>query len=637
MKIEKIRGGIVGKILRVDLTSGKMVTEDTEKYASRFISGRAINSLILLNEMNPKTKWSDPENIIIFGVGCLVGTITPAACRVSIDTKNVYSNGKGSANFGGHFGPEIKYAGFDNIIVTGKSPKPVYLLIHDGGAEIKDASSLWGKMTYDTEAILRRELRDPHVQVASIGPAGENLVKGAIVFTNPGKAAGGSGVGCVMGDKKLKAIAVRGRGTVKVAEPQRFMKSVDLAFSKIEQSPFSKRFRRGILEAVHLPEDEGWDFWSSPRNGQDEYWPMEKRRRLADLHAGIPKYKKRVLSCFSCPIGCMPFFNINTGKYSGTKGIGYWINSATYSTKLDLDDPDASLRYHIMLNQLGLDGDMCSVSLAWAFECFEKGLLTKNDTDGLQLRWGDGEAILKMQKKLAYREGLGDFLANGVEESARNLGKGSEEFATHMKGQDSVDTYRILKAWGFGVATSPVAGRHLRGSLSVPGRGGPEGLSWNPFDYENIADAVFWEIQAKEIEDMVGLCNFIGTYGPVHPLKISDYVQLVNSAMGTNLSQDELMLIARRGVNLEKAFNTIHTDIGRKDDYPPRRYMEEPVKSGPYAGQKCDKDKWDEMLDRYYELQGWDKQTGLQTRQGLVDLGEMEDVIWKLQEAGRLY
>ena len=629
------RGGLAGKILRVDLGSGKISTEDTWKYARNYLGGRTINSYILLKEMDPETKFSDSENMLIFGVGCLVGTLAPGACRVSIDTKSPFSNGKGSANFGGHFGPELKYAGFDHIVITGKSKEPVYLWIHDGEAEIRNATSLWGKTTGDTETLLWQELGDERIQVSSIGPAGERGVRGSVVFSNPGKAAGGSGVGFVMGSKKLKAVAVRGHGSVRLADPKRFMAAVNQALAKVQASPYSEGWRKGIIEGKFLPQSPAWNFFASPRNGQDEYWPLEKRARLVGLESGVPRYKKRMMACFGCPVGCLPYSEIGEGKYQGTKGVGYWINSATYSTKLDLDDPEVSLRYHLMLNELGLDGDMCSTSLAWAFECFEKGLLSKKDCDGLELFWGDGEAILAMQKKLAYREGIGDFLADGVKESARKLGKGSDSFATHIKGQDSVDPYRADKGWGFGVSISPVGGRHLRGAVSVPEVTGPKGLAWAPTSYENIPEAVFWQSQAKEIEDMAGFCIFVGTWSGAHALEVSDYAELISSALGIDLTEEKLMKIGRRGVNLEKAFNTLHAGFDRKDDYPPRRYMEEPVRSGPHAGARCDREKWDEMLDRFYELNKWDRETGWPTEKGLKELG-LGGIAKKLKKAGRL-
>jgi aldehyde:ferredoxin oxidoreductase len=240
-----------------------------------------------------------------------------------------------------------------------------------------------------------------------------------------------------------------------------------------------------------------------------------------------------------------------------------------------------------------------------------------------------------MQRKLAYREGIGDFLADGVKESARKLGRGSEFFATHMKGQDSVDPYRAAKGWGFGVAISPVGGRHLRGAVSGPQVTGPKDLCWSPNDYKNIPEAVFWQSQAKEIEDMAGFCIFVGTWSGAHALEVSDYAALISSALGMEFTEEELMKVARRGLNLEKAFNTLHAGFDRSDDYPPPRYMEEPISSGPYAGVRCERDKWDEMLSRFYELNAWDRETGWPTRQGLEELG-LRDIADKLFQAGRL-
>ncbi|MFC1955241.1 aldehyde ferredoxin oxidoreductase family protein [Chloroflexota bacterium] len=636
MRIDKITGGLAGKILRVDLSSGQISTEDTEKYARRFLGGRAINSFIMLTEMNSETKWSGPENLLIFGVGCLEGTPAPGACRVSVDTKNAFNNGKGSANFGGYFGAELKYAGFDHVVIKGRAEKPVYLWISDGKAELRDADFIWGKNTYETERLLKEAMDDDRVEVASIGPAGENLVRGSGIVSDCGKVAGGSGVGCVMGNKKLKAIAVRGHGAIKVAEPARFMAAVDKGLDKVKASSYSKGWKKGSVVGRLFPESPVWDFYSCPiRNAQYSYWPLEKRENLVGLERGVPKYGKKMLACFACPAGCMPFSEIEEGEYKGTKGLGYWINSAWYSARLDVDDAAASLKFHLVANQMGLDGDAAATVLSWAYECYQKGLITSEDTDGLEMEWGNGDAAVEMLEKMAYREGIGDFLADGVKEAARKLGKGSEAFAIHMKGQDSVDPYRVAKGFGFGVSISPVAGRHLRGAVSNPEVTGPRDLKWSSGEYRNIPEAVFWQSQTKEIEDLTGICVYIGTWSGTHSLKVSDYVELISSAMGIELNEEELMTIGRRGVNLEKAFNTIHVGFERKDDYPPQRYREEPIKSGPHAGAKYDQEKWDEMLDRFYELNGWDKKTGWQTGEGLKALG-MEDVAHKLEEAGKL-
>ncbi len=266
--------------------------------------------------------------------------------------------------------------------------------------------------------------------MASIGPAGENLVRGSCIIIDCCKAAGGSGVGCVMGNKRLKALAVRGHGSIKVAQPERFLKAVDTARRKIEDSSGTLPWRFSPMETNFYPESNFWDVTSDIiRNGQEGYWPIEKKRRLIGKDTGVPKYRKKVTACFCCPVGCMPFHEIEDGKYKGTRGTGYWVNSLWYSERFNVDDPAASLKFHLLANQLGLDGDMAAVVLSWAFECYEKGLLTKEDTDGLGLNWGNEDAMIKMVQKLAYREGIGDFLADGVKEASRKLGKDSERFA----------------------------------------------------------------------------------------------------------------------------------------------------------------------------------------------------------------
>jgi aldehyde:ferredoxin oxidoreductase len=633
----RIKGGLAGEILRVDLGNGKIWTEETEKYATEYIGGRAINSLILFNEVNPGAEWSDPDNLLIFGVGALVGTPSPGACRVSIDTKNVFNNGKGSANVGGHFGPELKYAGFDHIVISGKSESPVYLWVHNGKGELRDAKSIWGKTTFETEEILEKEQGSLKIRVASIGPAGENLVRGSGIVCDRAKVAGGSGVGCVMGDKKLKAIAVcGGGGSIKIAEPEQFFEALDIALRKVEESPLSEVMRKITLAGRWSdPNFINWDFLVSTRNGQDDFWEVEKRVSIANPETGFPKYRKGISACFMCPVGCMPFSEIDEGRYGGTKGEGFWSNTVMDAVRLDITDPRAMIKAWILANELGLDTDFATSVISWGFECYEKGLITKKDTGGLELEWGNVDAFVNLLEKLAYRQGFGDFLAQGVKEASKQLGKGSEWFAIHVKGQDSIEPFRIPKGWALGVTTSPVAGRHLRGTSIGGSRFGPKNVSFEAHTYEDQPQYVAWQSLTKEMEDMLGICVYVGTWSGAYALEPSDYVSLTNSAMGLNLTEEELFLIARRSYNLEKAFNTLHTDFDRKDDYPPRRFMEEPVKSGPYKGCLCEKENWDAMLNQFYELHGWDKKTGLQTRTSLAELG-MEKVIEKLNRGGRL-
>lgn len=633
----KIKGGITGKILRVDLSAEKVRVEENI-YAERWIAGRALSSWILLNEMDPTTKWSDPENYLIFGAGALIGTIAPASCRTNIDTINVFNNGKGSSNFGGHFSPEMKFAGFDQIIIKGKAEKPVYLFISDGNAEIRDASHLWGKSTYETEDTLKKELRDNKIEIASIGSAGENLVHGSAIIIDCGRAAGGSGVGCIMGDKKLKSIVVRGHNSVKVAHPKEFLQRAYKAYQKIITRPTAKVFRKKTLAGMVYNDsqqfDELWEMMHSIKNSQDVHWSREQRSKIMGKE-GVGKFFKKIQACYACPVGCQPYSEINEGKFKGSKGLGYWINSVMWSGKMDVTDPEASLRYHLRANQLGLDGDDSSVVMSWAFEAYEKGLLTKDDTDGLDLTWGNFDAMLELQEKIASRDGFGDFLADGVVTAAKKLGKGSEKFAINQKGQDTLDPYRVCKGWSLACATSPIAGRHMRGSINIPIAFGPKGVKFNPYSYKDQPPIVFWELRAKEIEDIIGICVYVGTWSGVYALEPSDYVELTNLALGINLTEEDFMLLGQRGYNLEKAFNTIHVGFKREDDLPHRRFFEDPILSGPHKGETLNKEKYNSMLDAFYELHGWDKETSWQTRKTLESLG-LSDVAEKLAEVGRL-
>ncbi|MFW6149822.1 MAG: aldehyde ferredoxin oxidoreductase N-terminal domain-containing protein [Atribacterota bacterium] len=244
VEIEHIKGCLAGKILRVDLTSSKIWTEPTEKYVKLTLGGRGTNSLIMFNEIRPGTRWYDPENLLCFGVGSLVGTMAPGACRVDVSSINVFTGGKGSANVGGFWGAELKYAGYDNIIVSGQAKKPVYLYLKDDKVEIRDAAFIWGKTTFETEDLLRKKLEDENIKVALIGPAGENQIRGSAIIVDTAKAAGGSGVGCVMGNKKLKAIVVRGHGKITVAKPQHFLNEVLKGYRQCNKNPNTKMMRK---------------------------------------------------------------------------------------------------------------------------------------------------------------------------------------------------------------------------------------------------------------------------------------------------------------------------------------------------------------------------------------------------------
>jgi len=623
--------GYGGRLLRVDLSTGEMEEEPIENYLD-WVGGRGINAWILFNELPVEAEPLSPENILAIGAGSLVGTLAPFCSRVSIDTKNAFTGGVGSANCGGHFGAEMKYAGYDNIVFKGRSPTPVYLWLNDGEAELRDASELWGKTTWETERLIREREKDDGVRVLAIGPAGENQVRSACIMSDRAKAAGGSGVGAVMGSKNLKAVAARGSLPITVAEPQRFIEAVDAARAKVEAFPKARLYRsEGYYGVESYYGSPAWEAGFRPvRNGQDDYWEPEKIRRVAG--DTIKPYRRKILACYGCPVGCMPWMKVPDGPYK-VEGEGWWNNSSnSFCTRVDCSNPEAAIKAHLLANQLGLDGDNVSVVIGWAFEAYEKGALTVEDTDGLELTWGNHDAVLSLLEKIAHREGFGDFLADGVKAASERLGKGSEEYAIHIKGQDSVDGIRISKGWGFGVVTSPAAGRHLRGAIHS--FKAEEFRSWKDVPYK-----VYMQEQFKGVLDMTGTCLYnnglLSWETEPAPSSVGYIAELASALTGMDLGVDRLLWVSRRLHNVEKAINTLHGGFTRKDDYPPKRYWEEPVKSGPYKGDRIEHDKWDEALDAYYGLHGWDPETGLQTRRCLVDLG-LEAVADRLAAAGLL-
>jgi aldehyde:ferredoxin oxidoreductase len=631
---------LAGKILWVDLSNKRIWTEETMKYAQKTLGGRGINSLIMINKIPPNVKWSDPENLLCFGVGSLVGTLAPGACRVDISTINVFTGGKGSANIGGFWGPELKYAGFDNIIIVGKSDKPVYLIINNGVVEIRDASFVWGRGIYETEDILRDEIGDNHIEIAAIGPAGENRVRGSVIMVDTAAAAGGSGVGCVMGDKKLKAIVVRGRGKIRVTDKKRFMRVIDKLYHQcMNDNNMLERMRKAPYLAASNPEWESWDNALSVKNGQDDYWEKNKRIKLMNLKTGIPSMQKGVRGCYSCPTGCIPFMRVDRGKQGLIQGEGLWLNALWgNASRFDISDPKLVAESWLLINDLGLDGDYMASGLSWVFELYEKGIINKQDTDGIELKWGDGEILIKMIKKLVYREGIGDLLADGMLEASKKFGNNSDYYLIQVKGQPSIEPFRIPKGWALAVSTSPVAGRHLRGATKGSNYYGPRPRpgNFNITDYKNQAEGVVWQGKTKELEDNLGVCSFIATFSGPSFYFIDDFRELINSGLGLNVTNRELMdYYALIGRNLEKAFNAIHTNLSRKDDLPPKRFIDEEVKSGPFKGSKIDENEYGNILSKFYELWGWDKETGLQIRSNLEKIG-LQDIADKLWKYGKL-
>ena len=452
---------IGGNILRINLTKRAVSVEPTAALNERFPAGMGVNNWLLLQETPVGKEPLDPDNPLIFTAGALVGTMAATACRMTISCKNVLTGGFGAANAGGNFAPEMKYAGFDHIVVTGRAERPVFIDINDGDVTIVDAGELWGKTTWETEAALRTQLDRPTLELLSIGPAGENMAAAACIIVSRTRSASRCGVGAAMGSKNLKAIAVSGSGTLKVAEPKAFM----------AESLAMQRYLMGVDTTKNLRKFgtgtsfEAWNALGSipVRNYQATQMAPDEADNIATA-VKEQKYIDKSFGCFACPIMCSQYQRVKTGPHAGTRGEkiesqDYW----DFAAKLGISDPAAVLALSELCTQLGLDNTNATNPIAWALECFQRGLLTTADTDGLALEWGDVEVVSTLLNKIARREGIGDLLADGSLAAAERLGRDSERFAMHMKGQDLAEEMRVFKGWALAIAVAERGGTHTQG------------------------------------------------------------------------------------------------------------------------------------------------------------------------------
>lgn len=628
--------GRTNKILFIDLERQTTFCENTTKYSS-YIGGRGINQRILFDVVNPDITPLDPQSYILLGSGPFVGTLVPAASRLAIDFKNVINQGIGSGNCGGQFAAEMKYAGYDNIAIFGQSKKPIYIYILDDKIYFRDASNLWGLNTWDTENAIRRKEKDPHIRTLCIGIAGENLVKFSLILGDKGRAVAYGGGGAVFGSKKLKAIAIRGtKYPVRVAYPNDlFRKVIDFNKNVINKSKTIQMRRKGGTLLPYLVKGE-----NSPhgvRNMRDEFWPNEKINKISREKID-QNYLIRRQSCFNCPVYGSSIFEINKQRFEGFQANSF----RSFASNLDCTSLNDVIQSHVLTNLYGLDGDHTSSIIAWAIECYENGILTKKDTDGLELKWGKGENILILIERIANREGFGDILARGLYEATKIVGKNSSQYAVLVKKNALMEAaMRSHKAWALGILTSAKGGGHLRGAAGEEKQNiSPEKSQElfqlndisNPTSYTNKAALVVWQENYKDITDCLGLCNTMNMTIDINIYRWNDIEEFYYLVTGENVSEAEFTIIASRMQNLERSFNLLHAGFDRKDDLPPKKLVEIPVSQGPYKGERLELEKVNKMLDEYYQIHGWNIKNGRPTKEKLKEL-KLENIIQKLEYA----
>ncbi|MEW6623325.1 MAG: aldehyde ferredoxin oxidoreductase family protein [Bacillota bacterium] len=597
-----VLGGITGKILRVNLTDKKVTVEATpEEAIQSFMGARGLGAYYFNKEIAPKTDPFSSDNKLIFMTGPAAATLAPGNNKVAVTFKSPMSNTYSWSLCGGFFGPELKFSGYDGLIIEGKADSPVYLWISDNKVEIKPAGRLWGKLIPETDKLIKKELRDDEtIKVACIGPAGEKLNRMACITTDCYREFGRGGPGAVMGSKNLKAIAIRGSQDISAAKPEELKKLALEVYGILKKHPKAQARRTfGTVEMVEGINKLG--FWST-RNFTTGYF--EEGNKLIG-----PEMKKEVVvgdaSCYACPIACGKNTAVNSKKFGKVS-----IEGPEYETvgllgaNCGVSSWEAIIKATEICDHYGFDTISAGATVSFAMECFEKGILTKEDTGGIDLKFGNGEALVEILEKIARREGLGDLLAEGVKIASEKIG--APELAMHIKGMP-LATYdpRGCKGMALTYATSPKGAHHM-----VSPTMGPE-IAGDRFADSGKAPIVKETQTFMAIVDSMALCSSMR-----FALSLEKQVELYKAVTGLEFDNAELMRVGERILNLERLIN-VKEGLSRKDDCLPERFTKEPMPEGASKGQVVD---FNIMLDEFYAVMGWNED-GVPLKKKLEELG----------------
>ena len=618
-----MQGGNIGRVLFVDLSSGAISEEKLEEKLYRdFIGGTGLGARILYERMAPGVDPLGPENWLGFVTGPLTGTAVPSTGRYTVVAKSPLTATWGDANSGGYFGSELKAAGYDAVFFNGISSQPVYLWINDGKAELRDAAHLWGKDTTETEEILCQELGDQAIRVACIGPAGESRSLIAAVINDRGRAAARSGLGAVMGAKRLKAIAVRGNKKVPVADSAwlRALRKEHLKGQK--ENLFIKSMSTyGTCAALNHAVKTGdapirnWSLMGTEA--------MPGYTRL--IGEEVIKYKIKNYTCQGCPIACGGIVGVERGPYAVEEGHKPEFQTvASFGTLCFNDNLESIIKANDICNRYGLDTISAGATIAFATECYERGLIDKKDTGGIELTWGNAVALIAMLEKIARREGFGDVLADGVKVAAERIGHNSEEFAIHIHGQEICNhDPRRMRAMGVSYIGDPTPARHTSAATPMTiadrgrGAGGPypelQNTEVPADDYENKGKIYAVATDYHQVFTSSGFCEFLVFVGNA-PL-----VEYISAVTGWDFTIEEALVTGRRIQTMRQAFN-VREGLQPADFSLPGRIKATPA-SGPLAGKVVDSDA---LRDAYYRALGWDVETGRPLEESLARLGLKE-------------
>ena len=655
--------GWTGQVLRIDLTHHTYEIENPKlDYYKKWIGGRGFNSEVEYRETYRGMDPFDPDNPLMFATGPLTATFAPVSGRTTVSARSPMTcsaylgtsvHGHGDSNMGGPFGAMMKYAGFDQIIVKGKSDKPVHIFVNNGKVEFRDATHLWGLGITETSLKIQQELNyPPNMQSAVIGPAGEKLVRFACIVSAFGSTAGRTGMGAVMGSKNLKALSVYGTKPVTIAKPEEFAKACWALRERIHNAPSAKR--RSIEGTLDLFDAGNAIGINANKNCSTGYMPG-----IEEAYGGV-QYAKNYLfrrkGCWSCPVSCGRYTYIKDGPWAGIHFAGPEMESlCAMGPRLDSLDTAGAAMLSGLADELGIDSISGGGAISWAIEAFEKGYITEKETGGIKLKWDDIPTATKLLKMIANREGFGDILAEGSIRAAEKLGVGMD-IVPHCRGLEhiSVDP-RIALGFSLGYAMSTRGSDHLKNYsvLEFPGRAkatpyqieeafeDPKLVKkfWEDFPKEmwtidTKPKLVDWSEKNKGVADLMGCCaQATGSWGGAGTSREA-YYPLFLLATGIDMSWDELFKAAKRVIAIERA-HWLREGSGVEDDTHIDRYFKEGVADGPYKGFKLDATQWAWAQQEYYKFKGWDKD-GFITPETAKELG-IEEIVPDMEKGKKIY
>lgn len=616
------------KLAIVDLAAERVVVKDIpEDLLRMYLGGEGLNTYLLYNYSSPEIDPLSPDSPLIFGAGLISG-YDVSSSRFEVTAKSLEGEGGfGTSNCGGHWSAELKFAGFQHLLIKGKASRPVYLWVYDGEIEFRDAAFLWGRDTYECQELIQDDLGDTQIKAAMIGQAGENLVKFANIMHGLKRAAGRTGMGCVMGSKLLKAIVVRGKRALEPHDPEKLLEVFHNHHRQITSTkiyPVISRY--GTLTIFCVANQSGT---MSVRNNQANYF--EEAEGHLDDEIFEEQYKTKTLACYGCPLRCSHRYKINSGPYSGTWGEGpEFYMMAGFGPAVGNADWDLILAANTLINRYGLDVGSSSGYIAWLMELWQRGIINEKDTGGLNLEWGNKESILTLLHQMAKNEGLGGMIGQQASRAVEMFKPEAARYLYTQRGMmhESPQNFRAARATALGEATANRGSDHLKGRCSLEFFGMPpevlEKIYGKPIasalnSWEGKSWMAAWTQNFTTVIDSLGYCKFATIWpGSTHNLNYGNFCETISAVKGWDITPEKLMEIGERVWNLQRMFIRRETGALREHDIPPSIYFQ-PQPLEPLKGEKLEHDSYNRALDEYYEIRGWTRE-GAPTDETLVKL-----------------